>query len=220
MIATAAVIVRLLVNSLFLRDLMLLMLQLQFVCGPDATLSEKGIGPSGVDWRRRFTHYKLTILRFSEIHRNNLLAWYDTWVFGASNSVSHANPDNRGDDGAVDAIDKLIQQMDNTDVTSPVGSPTPPDTSQCSALPSDLCHHPGSPSGTSELAPLPSEPSQHPAPSARAVLAGSEPMQLDSGPVTSTGTLIDEEVAQLESGGRRSARTRARRVLPKRGARK
>ena len=84
-------------------------LQLTFVCGPDATFSDKTRGPTNVDWKQCFNQYKQTVLRLPPDLSASLFSWYDLRIFGsvpasgASSTTAHVQ--GRGD------VDKLIERL-------------------------------------------------------------------------------------------------------------
>ena len=100
-----------------------------FVCGPDQTFSEKGKGPSGVDWGTRFSQYKYFILRLTPEHRSHLLSWYDQHIFGGTtSSVVQTNATPSGSTFVTKDLADVLSRLDNADIDSESGSySTPPE---------------------------------------------------------------------------------------------
>ena len=100
-----------------------------FVCGPDQTFSEKGKGPSGVEWGTRFSQYKYFILQLTPEHRSRLLSWYDQRIFGSTTlSVVETNTTPSGSTFVTQDLADVLSQLDNADINSKLGSySTPPE---------------------------------------------------------------------------------------------
>lgn len=98
-----------------------------FVCGPDQAFAEKVKGPSGIDWRARFSKYKCIILRLQPTHRSRLLAWYDERIFSRPTALAVLTNPGTSESG-FDEIEDLIQRLGDADVDSPSipGSFAPP----------------------------------------------------------------------------------------------
>ena len=92
-----------------------------FVCRPDQAFAEKTKGPSGVDWRARFSQYKSIILCLPPACHSRLLAWYDERLF--SRSTTSAVITMGAFESGSDEIDDLIQRLGDADVDSPLIPP-------------------------------------------------------------------------------------------------
>ena len=84
-------------------------LQLTFVCGPDATFSDRTRGPTNVNWKQHFNQYKQTVLRLPPDLSASLFSWYDLRVFGhipaSGASTTTAHVQGHGD------VDELIERF-------------------------------------------------------------------------------------------------------------
>jgi hypothetical protein len=211
MIALAATIVRFNIN--FLSSYRLsesdALLQMTFVCGPDQAFSEKAKGPSGVDWRARFSQYKCIVLRLPPAHRSRLLALYDERLF--SRPPTSAIQTNSGAfESGVDEIDDLFQRLGDADVDSPFRS-------MSSASPPSF-QYPSSSSFAPPSSPRPaslsfaSTSSQRPAsPPTEGDAVMSEPDVMPD--VSSIGVVEDEMVESSKAKKKKATRApRARRV--------
>jgi len=98
-----------------------------FVCGPDQAFAEKAKGPSGINWRARFSQYKCIVLRLQPAHCSRLLAWYDGRIFSRP-TVSAVQTNPGTSESGFNEIEDLIQQLGDADVVSPSipGSFSPP----------------------------------------------------------------------------------------------
>lgn len=95
-----------------------------FVCGPDQAFAEKAKGPTGIDWRARFSQYKRMILRFPSAYRIRLLAWYDERIFSRPTTSAVQTSLGMSESG-FDEIDDLIQRLGDADVDSQFNSLSP-----------------------------------------------------------------------------------------------
>lgn len=184
-----------------------------FVCGPDQAFSEKAKGPSGVDWRARFSQYKCIVLRLPPAHRARLLAWYDERLFSSRPPTSTVQTNSDAFESGIDEIDDLIQRLDDADVDSPF-------VSMSSASPPSF-QYPASSSFAPASSPCPASPSfasassQRPAsPATEGDAAMSEP---DVVPDMSSIGAVDNETVQRSKAKKKVTRApRARRVQPMR----
>ena len=126
-----------------------------FVCGPDQAFAEKTKGPSGVDWRARFSQYKSIVLHLPPARHSRLLAWYDEHLFSRSTTLAVITMG--AFESGSDEIDDLIQRLGDADVDSPL---IPPALSFASLMPPfqypSLTHQPAS-SSSQRIASLSSE---------------------------------------------------------------
>ncbi|KAI9453592.1 hypothetical protein F5148DRAFT_1151921 [Russula earlei] len=91
---------------------------LMFICGPDQMFSDKVIGPSGINWKQHFIQYKYTILQLPLAYHSTLLLWYDNIIFLTS-TMSSGQANAESSDPVFDDINRLISQLDITEVRVP-----------------------------------------------------------------------------------------------------
>ena len=130
-----------------------------FVCGPDQAFSEKAKGPSGVDWRARFSQYKHLVLLLPPPNRSRLLAWYDERLF--SRPITSVVQTNSGAcNSGADEIDDLIQRLGDADVDSAFLSMSPAsfEYPASSSFTPASSQHPALPSFASASSQLPTSP--------------------------------------------------------------
>jgi hypothetical protein len=110
------------------------MLQLYFICGPDPAFHPTG-AVSHVNWRKRFSQYKCTILRFPNERRAELLAWYDDQVFRGD--TTPATPTHEEEKIQTSEMDDVIHQLSKTNVEHiPASPPFSPSLDVSPTLPS------------------------------------------------------------------------------------
>ncbi|KAF8267082.1 hypothetical protein EI94DRAFT_1802179 [Lactarius quietus] len=97
-----------------------------YACSLDQSFSDKAKGPSGINWKERFTRYKQAILSFPPNYRNNLLSWYDQQIFAkttASLCMGSLVP-NLGE------VEDLVEHLFQADVSHASNPPTGSSSSQ------------------------------------------------------------------------------------------
>ena len=118
-------------------------LQLMFVCGPDATFSDRTRGPTNVNWKQHFNQYKQTVLRLPPDLSASLFSWYDLRVFGhipaSGASTTTAHVQGHGD------VDELIERLQRQAIVAreyPTHSPASvePTTAEADPLPVPSIH--------------------------------------------------------------------------------
>ena len=80
------------------------------------------MGPSGVNWKERFTLLKKTFISSPDKYRADLLSWFDGQIFtkagGSSSSTSCSKKAHTQGE-----VDELIQRLFQADVTHSSGTP-------------------------------------------------------------------------------------------------
>ncbi|KAI9432012.1 hypothetical protein H4582DRAFT_2102612 [Lactarius indigo] len=95
---------------------------LTFACSPDQIFSDKSRGPSGIDWKYRFTLNKRAILCFPSGYRKSLLSWYNNKLFGTVTTEETSNSYEDGLEGVYGLVAR-VQQVEITDLSEPSAPP-------------------------------------------------------------------------------------------------